>query len=306
MKYEQIYEVDSEFIKDGNIFWETAGSIEYITATYAGKRYFIKRNISFLYPSRAGLPEAIYNTYKEEEDYISARQKQVRYLTKKFDFDRDHIVCELNNFWDSEKMYVTVTRLVLNPLPRNFDYSSLSLVEFIKLAKDAALLLKKIHESGVIHGNIRNTNFVIRKEEDSYIPYLTDFEDAYPMDEIPDYDHIGGSEGYESPELILYKLGEDMPSDEITTATDIFSLGVVFHRWWTKSFPSIDLEHGSVGAAICLNKKVTIDDKFDVRIGEHYGVTLKELINWMLVKDPLNRPTAEQVVDVLSDKRGIK
>ena len=57
----------------------------------------------------------------------------------------------------------------------------------------------------------------------------------------------------------------------------------------------------SVGAAVYLDKGVTIDAKFNVQIGKKYGATLLSLIHWMFAKDPAARPTAEQVAEVLLD-----
>ena len=70
----------------------------------------------------------------------------------------------------------------------------------------------------------------------------------------------------------------------------------------TNKFPGIDLERGSVGAAVYLDKTVTIDKKFNVQIGKNCGATLQSLINWTLAKDPAARPTAKQLVEVLSDR----
>lgn len=302
MKYNGVYEVDPAFIDGGSIKWVNTGNGEYVLATRGGKKYFVKRNMHARYPS-IGEPECVYKKYKAEATALENKQKRLRSLMKDLSWETDHIVVEEENFWDSEKMFTTVTPCITDALSDKYDYTVLSREEFINLAIQAARILNKIHTRGVIHGDLKDKNIIIRHKGSSYTPYLIDFDSSYPADAIPDWEGIGGSDGYQSPEVLIYGSDEGAAGKEtITYATDIFSLGVLFHKWWAGTFPGIDLESGSVGAAVYYDKAVTINKKFNVRIGDNCGATLMSLINWMFAKDPVERPTAGQVVDVLADK----
>lgn len=302
MKYNGVYEVDPAFIESGSIKWRWTGNGEYVIATKGGKTYFVKRNAHARYPTR-GEPKAVYDKYKAEADALQNKQEKLRTLMKGLDWVTDHIVVEEENFWDSEKMFTTVTPCIPDALPDTYDYTVLSLDAFLKLATQAAEALGKLHAHGVIHGDLKGKNILVTHKSGCYTPYIIDFDSSYPIDEIPEWEGIGGSDGYQSPEIMLYGSDEDAaPRDTITAATDIFSLGVVFHKWWTGSFPGVDLERGSVGAAVFLDKNVAINKKFNVRIGENCGATLQSLINWMFAKAPADRPTAQQVLEVLADK----
>ena len=302
MKYNGIYEVDSAFVDGSTIKWRSTGNGEYIIATKCGKKYFVKRNIHARYPTK-GEPKAVYDKYKAEANALQKKQENLRSLMKGLDWSTDHIVVEEENFWDSEKMFATVTTLVPDALPDTYDYTKLSLDEFLKLAMQTAEALDTLHAHGVIHGDLKVKNILVSHNGGEYIPYLIDFDSSYPTASIPDWESIGGSEGYQSPEVMLYGSDEDAaPKDTVTPATDVFSLGVVFHKWWTGSFPGVDLERGSVGAAVYLDKTVTIDKKFNVRIGDNCGATLQSLINWMFAKNLTDRPTAKQVTEVLADR----
>lgn len=304
MKYNGIYEVDPAFIEDGSIKWRNTGNGEYILATKGGKKYFVKRNMHVRYPAR-DLPKAVYDKFKEEADALQNKQARLRQLMKGLTVSGDHIVGEEENFWDSEFMFTTVTQCIADALDDKFDYTKLNLDEFIKLATQSAEAVGKLHAHGVIHGDLKGKNILVTYKSGVYTPYLIDFDSSYPADDIPEWEGIGGSEGYQSPEVWIYGV-EDAPDPKdkttITTATDVFSLGIVFHKWWTGAFPDIDMERGSVGAALYFDRDVTIDKKFNVRIGDKCGATLQSLINWMIAKDPAARPTAKQVVQVLSDK----
>lgn len=304
MKYNGVYEVNPAFINGGSIKWHSTGNGEYIIATKGGRRFFVKRNMHVRYPEK-GMPKEVYNRYKTAAEALQRKQEKLRSLMEGLDWATDNIVVEEENFWDGENSFATVTALVPDALPDTYDYSALSIDEFIRLARTAAEALHKLHTHGVIHGDIKGKNIIVTHKDGVYTPYIIDFDSSYPADAVPERDaeseEAGGSPGYQSPELLAYGKGL-WEKDAVTPATDIFSLAVVLHKWWANAFPGVDPECGSVGAAVYLGEEVMIDRKFDVRIGKDCGATLVSLINWMLAKDPAQRPTAKQVADVLADK----
>lgn len=301
MKYNGEYEIDSAFVDGSTIKWKLTGNGEYIIGKKGGCKYFIKRNMHVRYPSK-GEPKAVYAKYKAEADGIFNKQKQLAKNMAGLSCDRDHIVVEEKNFWDSENMFVTVTSCIDGALPDTYDYTKLTFNEFLYLAKDTATLLDKLHSHKVIHGDLKEKNIVVVKNGGKYVPYLIDFDSSYAPNGIPEWDGIGGSEGYQSPEILLYGSDEGAASPStITPATDIFTLAIVMHRWWSGAFPGVDADGYSVGAAVFLDKPISIAKKFDVRIGDNCGATLMSLMAWMLTKNISERPTAKEVVAVLLD-----
>lgn len=302
MKYHGEYEVDPAFIVGSSIKWKVTGCGEYIIGTKNGRKFFIKRNMHVRYP-KPDLPKTVYDQYKVIADAITAKQKKLAKFMMGLTYHADHIVAEEANFWDDEGMFATITAYIDGVLPKNYDFTHLSLSEVISLAKEAAVMLQKLHAHKVIHGDLKEGNMPVLKNGTKYYPYLIDFDSSYPIGEIPEWDSIGGTDGYQSPEILLYGSDEGAASPStITPATDVFTLGIIMHRWWSGAFPAYDLDGESVGAAVYLDKPISIAKKFDVIIGDNCGATLMSLINWMLAKEPSKRPTAAQVVDVLSDK----
>lgn len=305
MKYHGEYEVDPAFIGGGVINWQLTGNGEYIIGIRDGKKYFIKRNIHVRYPKKSE-PKTVYDKNKAEADAIYNKQTDLRKHMSGLSCEKDHIITEQTNFWDDEHMFTTVTPFVSSALPETFDYSKLSLDEFLNLSKGFAELLRKLHGKNIIHGDLKEKNVLVVKKGGQYIPYLIDFDSSYLTSKIPIWDAIGGTKGYQSPENLLYGSDEHAAeSSIITPETDIFSMAVVMHRWWTGAFPGVDIEKGTVGDAVYLGKPVNISKKFDVKIGDNCGATLISLMNWMLAKDPAARPSAEQVETVLSDKMAV-
>ena len=303
------YDVESKFLDStkGCIKWVTTGNGEYIIGSKGGKKYFIKRNIHIRYPDKS-LPKSVYDIYYKDALRVEKKQKKLKRLLSTLSTHKDRIVIEDEHFWDSDNMFVTVTESIPGCLPGEQDFSRVPAEVFVRLSLDFAERLRLLHGCDVIHGDLKEKNVLVKKSGSEYITYLIDFDTSYCEGEIPAFDSIGGTDGYQSPEVLLY--GSDEGAAEpstITPAVDIFSAALVIHKWWTGgTYPNVDFDEcGSVGGAVYLGKPVEIDKKFDTQIGPNQGATLMSLLNWMLTKEPSARPTAEQVVSVLKDESAV-
>lgn len=303
MKYHKDYEIDSSFIIDKSIIeWRVTGTGEYVLAVKNKRKYFVKRNLSVRYPNK-GLPKESYEMYKKNALDLQKTIEKLRSLLKDVSVDKDCVVNIEDSFWDSENKYALITRYIPNGLEQNYDFSSLSKEKFVNFIKQTAKELAIVHEKGVIHGDIKCQNFIIVKKDDNYIPYLIDFDSSYPKNEIPVWNNLGGTYDYLSPESIVYTIKENnSEAKTITSAVDIFSLGLCFYKWWANGFPQKNEKYNNVGEAILCDDNITYNKKFDVIIGDKCNATISSLINWMLAKESSERPTAEQVYRVLDDQ----
>jgi len=301
--YYKVFDVDPKFISDGVIKWKWSSNGEYIVATNKGKKNFVKRNTSVLYPAPTDSTAVKEKKIKSVKE-LERKQESLRRLMRGLDPFKDRIVVEEMSFRDNDFHFTTVTAFIPDTLHDEYKYNILDENQFIDISIKMAKNMVLLHERGVIHGDLKEKNILVKKNGSEYIPYLIDFDTSFPASEIPkpkdDGEDICGTSGYHSPELLTYGKLDD--SAAITTATDIFSLGVVMHRWWTGSFPSVDFEKPWVGAAVYLGKKVTINKKFNVVIGPNNEATICSLLLWMFAKEPSVRPTAKEVVAVLSDE----
>ena len=91
----------------------------------------------------------------------------------------------------------------------------------------------------------------------------------------------------------------------MTPKTDVFTLGIIFHKVWYGKIPGFDSEDATLGLALASSPdvKIMFDKSLNTLIGKASGATYISLINWMLTRDPDERPTCQQVVDVLEDKQ---
>ncbi len=174
------------------------------------------------------------------------------------------------------------------------------------------LLIKKIHDVGITHGDLKEKNILISHSGSALVPYLIDFDSSYPSDYSTRKKKDGSSmlsypvvysEGYQSPEIAIYNFEDEGVIDPatITNKTDIFTLAIIFHRLWTGTFPAVIGDSCAVGEAVYLDGQIQIDKKFDFEIGPNSGCKFSTLLMWMLQKDSAKRPTADKILSALSD-----
>lgn len=306
------YEIDPDYLVEDSLDWHSAGLGEYIVGRKNGCRWFIKRNNEYRYLTEKDLPdkELLKERMKPALNYQRERA-ELRHLMVEvggLSASKDHIVAEVEHFIDSKRI-VLVSQFVEN-VARDADFTEMNADEFIVFCRAVAELLVKLHGCGVIHCDLKvgerddvmNGNIVAAIEGGKLTPYLIDFDLSFPAPPAKNPESIPFSDNFESPEIVPYIDGDEEHCTVITTATDIFTLGVVYHRLWTGSFPGLEVEKSSTGRCVAADKEVSINGKFNVRIGDGCGATFMSLINWMFAKDPAARPTAQQVVDVLNDK----
>ena len=307
-----IYEIDPECLDSNSsdgIAWKSTANAFNAFGTYDGRTYFIKRSAHYKYPVEEEETPAVYKLNLAMCKDKEKKFKKISTLMKGLSFEKDHIALEERGWWcEIHRTFNTATAFLYNKLPEDYDYTNLSQEEFLELAIAITKILQTLHGRKVIHTDIKDGNILVSKEKneaggDRYVPWLIDFDSAKPNRTT--IDHLIGTRIYRSPEIALCGADEEKPKSLITTATDIFSLGLVFHRWWTGALPPTDMERGTVHDAVYEDMNVFINKKFDIFIGEKNGATLLSLINWMIAKNPMERPTAEEVLKVLSDDMGV-
>ena len=311
MLYNKKYTVNPSDIVDGVIRWKSTGSGEYIIGEYRGEKYFIKRYTMGPRIPPKTLPEPAYSEALFISKWIENKQSEMRKLMSGLSVKKDHIVVEEDNFWDSDGLFVTITKMIPGE-NFDFDYATLDFSKFLNLCKDITLLIKKIHTAGVTHGDLKIKNILIQNEKGELIPYLIDFDSSYPSNygtrKRPNGKPMLAypvvfSEGYQSPEIAIFNHEDEGVIDAatITDKTDVFTLAIIFHKLWTGSFPAVIGDPCAVGEAIYTDQKIQLDPKFDVELGPKNKSKFSSLLFWMLSKESAKRPTAAQVLDALND-----
>lgn len=157
------------------------------------------------------------------------------------------------------------------------DRGKLSVVETVRLSSQIASGLAAAHSRGVIHRDIKPANIML--EDGIERVKITDFGLARIAQENSDLTSLGEAIG--TP---LYMSPEQVEGVELTTATDVFSLGCVMHAMLTGRSPFVGGHQLKVVQRI-VNEQPTPLDKIDPAIPQ----SLASMVTRMLEKDPRAR-----------------
>ncbi|MCM2466854.1 AAA family ATPase [Methanoculleus oceani] len=112
--------------------------------------------------------------------------------------------------------------------------SPLSLSDFLTVACALTSTLEKVHEAGIIHGGIKPNNILV---DGTLAVRLIDFVSAVDVRDVShfiyDRSFVRGTLAYTSPEQT------GRISHQVTVASDLYSLGVVFYEMLTGRLPFI-------------------------------------------------------------------
>lgn len=179
------------------------------------------------------------------------------------------------------------------------DAASLRPSDIFKLPEETKLLILKtianslaiLHRTGVVHGDLKIENLIIKEvRPGQFVAKLIDFDDAYISGRPPGRDQLVGDFAYYSPEASRYIQGDAATTGEhLTVAADIFALGLIFAECTTGSKPSWDGDADYACDAV--------NDGKALRLNAAHR--LNPLVISMLSKEPSDRPTATQLLGAL-------
>ncbi|KZB88236.1 protein kinase domain-containing protein [Amycolatopsis regifaucium] len=155
-----------------------------------------------------------------------------------------------------------------------------------------------LHECGMIHGDLKPENVLFHRPagSDLHIAKLIDFDDAYPSGEPPAAETIGGNPYYGAPEWLSYLRGENgIKADQLTTAVDLFALGLLLHTYLTGDAPAFPSRFGSPAAAVLAGEELELRPELPLY--------WKSLLTALIQVDPADRPGIGDVLSLLNSLR---
>jgi len=163
-----------------------------------------------------------------------------------------------------------------------------------QVGSQAARALAVAHEAGIVHRDIKPENVMVR--DDGYVKVL-DFgiaqlsrqDDTRNTDEsrLTRPGMVVGTMRYMSP--------EQATADEITPASDMFSLGIVLYELATGRHPFEASSDMAVLSSIIL-REAPPPSRVNARVPREFD----SIIERMLAKNPAARPTAIEVATILA------
>ena len=163
-----------------------------------------------------------------------------------------------------------------------------------QVGSQAARALGVAHEAGIVHRDIKPENIMLR--DDGYVKVL-DFGIA----QLSRHDGTDSSDDSRltRPGMVVgtmrYMSPEQATADEITPASDMFSLGIVLYELAVGRHPFEASSDMAVLSSIIL-REAPAPSRLNARVPREFD----SIIERMLAKNPAARPTAIEVATVLA------
>jgi serine/threonine protein kinase len=164
------------------------------------------------------------------------------------------------------------------------------------LLKTVAHSLKILHDLRIVHSDLKPSNVLIKRTELRYTTKLIDFDSSYLVGHPPPPEEIVGTMNYYSPELVRYIQGSAAPGD-LTEASDIFALGLIYAEYLTGTMPAFDPAHHEAAIAVLYGQPLKLGPS-------RAPASVVDLVERMLLQDRAARPSVGQVHATLMNLRG--
>lgn len=164
------------------------------------------------------------------------------------------------------------------------------------LLRSLAVSLQLLHGIDIVHGDLKPANVLLQERKDNalQIAKLIDFDDSYLSGNPPGPHDIAGDSLYGAPEWRRY-VQEDpaVGPRDLTTAVDMFALGLMTHYYLTGTLPGFDSHYGSPADAVNAGEKLEIDSRL--------SDTIRGLVRALTSASPSARPRVAAFLSALRD-----
>lgn len=256
-------------------------------AQKGGREYFIKEFLSPVCPSpEAELPAEIL---ERKRAICSAFYQRKRRLYNRLQKSANGNIIPVEAFFLFETRYYIVTEKVNALSAPSSAIAKRDEPDKRMLFKVLANSLASLHANGIVHGDIKPANILLKQTRTGmWTAKLIDFDGSFLTEEPPPLGDIQGDQGYMAPEVCLAMNGEKL---RLTAAADVFSLGLVFHEYYTGALPRWGGDCDYAHEALLDGHALVLSDRLPGN--------MQSLIAAMLQRQPERRPTMEAVFTTL-------
>lgn len=279
-------------------------------AKRGGKRYFLKKYGEYKMPRHdASTSPRLYDKLKAEFDAFMENRIAINEALASLAGPGGNIILPTDWFVD-DIYYIEATEFIEN-LIEDEDILNLPRENILFIMLTASGALHNIHRKNIVHSDLKRTNILAaRNSAGNTVAKIIDFDRGYFANNIRP-DELGGDQNFMSPELaqcFMYDMADEALA-YLSTKSDIFSLGLVFHNYLTKgAFPKISgltgalKERADDGQTVYCCEAILAGAHLEIsrKVGDKY---LSHLLVAMLQPEPDDRPTAQEVLNILKTKR---
>jgi eukaryotic-like serine/threonine-protein kinase len=264
-----------------------AGLSEWTFAERDGRTYFIKRFLSPTYPDDAAPGSAKTKARKRARcAAFEAHHRGIQAAMAPLTSYGGNLIATLDFFRHGAKYYKVTEKVDLAGLETS-DVARLGFPAQLVLLKTVAHSLKILHDLEIVHSDLKPSNVLIKRTELGYTTKLIDFDSSYVVGKPPPPEEIVGTMNYYSPELVSYIQGTGS-ADDLTAASDIFALGLIYSEYLTGALPAFDPAYHEAAIAVLNGAQLRVAPG-------RAPAAVVELVERMLLLDHRARPTVAEV-----------
>ena len=274
--------------------FQLAGQCQWTFASKDGEEFFLKKFDNPIYPvPTAPGSEKTKNFMRKQSDDFEKHHIAIMNALKGKSVKGGNLIITLDFFREESHFYKVTTRVNV----AGVNIAAISMLPYDKrilVLLTVANSLKLLHQSGIVHGDLKPDNILIHKTEgDDYIAKLIDFDSSYFSMKPPL--EVVGDPVYYSPELGSYIESSDKrTSHDLQLKSDIFALGLIYHQYLTGKLPGYDSKKYKYAYAAVL-------DGTELSLSDSVPSRLTTLIWQMLKKDYNQRPDISQIMSYLKE-----
>lgn len=250
-----------------------------------GKEFFIKELLTPVYPEDNGIIGKA--TIDKKRKYCKEFEEKQCELIKLINFNSDGNLLRIHQFFRYGTKYYIVAEKINSHNQEIL--SSLSFEEKFKLLKILAHSLSRIHEKGIVHGDIKLDNILFTRTRQGFVGCkIIDVDGCFFEKQPPEPDYLVVDPVYMAPETFEYIATE---SGTVGCKEDVFAMGIVFHQIMTGTIPNFDTDKYEYAYECVL-------DGGSLRVNCSLKI-LFEIMTNMLCRNPDERLSMKQVYELL-------
>ena len=254
-----------------------------------GKDYFLKQFLSPKFPENdtVSSPERLKKKIAQCQKFEEMKTSIYRRLNANTDGNAVRVT---EFFRIGTKYYISMPKI--EALPWTVEtVAALPEQDKCRLCSIIAHGIAGLHKGQIIHADLKHDNVLFMYSKNGTVTAkIIDFDSSFLETSPPEAgEDIIGDLVYFSPEACLSIWGEKV---KLTCKMDIFSLGVLFHQYFSGELPGYDREQFNYpGEAVAQGATLTVSDTIRPDVAK--------LIERMLRPEAAQRPDAEMVFRIL-------
>jgi serine/threonine protein kinase len=263
------------------------GNCKWAFARYGGKSWFVKEFFAPKYPVKKMGSEATMKAKRENCERFEAHQRLLMKRAGEVAGEGGRLVVP-TDFFKVEGTYYKVSPKVEVHALDVAEVARLPLDQRLSILLTVASALKALHNASIVHGDLSPGNILLSRAPTGFKANVIDFDSSYLSGDPPPADEMMGNPPFYSPELLSYIQETLTDPKQLTTKSDIFALGLVFSLYLFGELPSTG-SHNYASEAVRASESLVLPSRSGV------PAWVGDLVGEMLQRDPVSRPTMQQV-----------